>query len=533
MHLLSTIRVALRALGKNKMRAGLTVLGVVIGVAAVTTMVSVGQSAGNLVQGELQGLGTNVIVVFAGSRRHGGVRHGRGTMPTLVAADAYAMARECPALLAVSPIVVTREQVIYGNTNWSPREMVGVGTDFLTVRNWQLRTGGFFTEREVTSAAKVCVIGQTIVEKLFQTTNPLGKQIRIKNIPFRVIGVLEAKGANIVGEDQDNVVLAPYTTVRKRLRGSNFDNVDVILASARSVAQIEQAEHEIELLLSERHKIDAGDPPDFEVQTMTEIANMLGMITGTMTAAVGLDRRHLAGRGRRRHHEHHARLRYRTDARDRHSHGRRRPAGRHPAAVPGRIGHAVPVRRPGRVVAGHRRVRGNHVGDQFVDQRDAMARGGLVSGGRLGHRVLRRRGRVLRLLSRPASQPARPDRRPAVRVSGRFDCSSFRSLYRLQAENALQLRTETAHIPAEAGTTNGEIAGMLTIRLSPFKLERSARGARCLALEFGAAATPARLRFGFRQGRLRRRSPDRRIVRVTRGARGIGIGCTHSERLPC
>ena len=284
MNLLLTIRVALRALGKNKMRAGLTVLGIVIGVAAVTTMVSIGQSATDLVQGELQGLGTNVIVIFPGSMRGHGVHYGRGSIPTLTAEDSHAMVRECPAVLAATPLVGAGGQIIYGNSNWSPKEMFGVGLDYLTVRNWGLRRGGFFTDRDISSAAKVCVIGQTLVEKLFQTTNPLGETIRIRNIPFRIIGILEAKGANMVGDDQDNVLLAPYTTIRKRLRGSNFDNVDVILASARSTSQMAEAEHEIRQLLFERHEIRLGDQPDFEVQNTTEIAKMLGIITGTMTA---------------------------------------------------------------------------------------------------------------------------------------------------------------------------------------------------------------------------------------------------------
>lgn len=283
MNFLLTVRVALRALAKNKMRAGLTVLGVVIGIAAVTTMVSVGQSASELVQGQFQSLGTNLIVIFPGSRQDRGVRQGRGTAHTLTAQDSGAIARECPNVLAASPIVGAGGQVIYGNANWSPREMVGVGTDYLTVRNWQVRQGGYFTDRDIATAAKVCVVGRTIVEKLFQTANPLGQTVRIRNIPFTVIGVLEAKGANMVGDDQDNIVMAPYTTIRKRLQGSNFENVDVILVSARSNQRMAEAQHEIRQLLSERHRIRPGDPPDFEVQDTTEIANVLGIITGTMT----------------------------------------------------------------------------------------------------------------------------------------------------------------------------------------------------------------------------------------------------------
>jgi len=283
MNFLLTIRVALRALAKNKMRAGLTVLGVVIGIAAVTTMVSIGQSAGELLQGQVQSLGTNLIVVFPGSQRDRGVHRGRGTTITLTADDADAMGRECPSVLAASPIVGAFGQVIYGNANWTPKEMYGVGPDYLTVRNWQLRLGGYFTERDIASAAKVCVIGKTIVEKLFQTANPIGQSIRIRNIPFQVIGVLETKGANMVGEDQDDLVIAPYTTVRKRLQGSNFSNVDVILASARSTQRMPEAEHEIRQLLLERHRIHPGEPSDFDVKNTTELANVLGIITGIMT----------------------------------------------------------------------------------------------------------------------------------------------------------------------------------------------------------------------------------------------------------
>ncbi len=283
MNFLLTMRIALRALGKNKMRAGLTVLGVVIGIAAVTAMVSIGQSASDLVQGQFQALGTNVIVIFSAGGHGHGVRRGQGSAPSLTAGDSDAIGRECPAVLAASPIVGAGGQVIYGNSNWQPREMVGVGVDYLTVRNWPLRQGGFFTEQDIRSSAKVCVIGHTLVAKLFQTTNPLGETIRIGNIPFRVIGILETKGANLVGEDQDNIVMAPYTTVKKRLRGSGFDNVDVILASARSMAQMPEAEQEIRQLLFERHRIHLGGTPDFEVKNTTEIANVLGIITGTMT----------------------------------------------------------------------------------------------------------------------------------------------------------------------------------------------------------------------------------------------------------
>ncbi|MBC8874802.1 MAG: ABC transporter permease [Planctomycetes bacterium] len=281
MSLLLTMRIALRALRKNKMRAGLTILGVVIGIAAVTTMVSIGQSASQLVQSQFELLGTNVIVVLPGSHRSRGVR--QGVRPTLTAKDSEAIGRQCPSVLASTPLVGTGGQVIYGNANWNPNEMHGVGLDYLTVRNWPLRHGGFFTEGDVTSSSKVCVIGQTLVAKLFQTTNPLGEMIRVRNVPFRVIGILEPKGANMVGQDQDNIILMPYTTVRKRLHGSGFDNVHAILVSARSTTGMRDAENDIRQLLLERHRISPGEPADFEVQNTDEIAKVLGMITGTLT----------------------------------------------------------------------------------------------------------------------------------------------------------------------------------------------------------------------------------------------------------
>jgi putative ABC transport system permease protein len=281
MDVVLTIRVATRALAKNKMRAGLTILGVVIGIAAVTTMVSVGQSASALVQGQFEALGTNVIVVYPEMRQQAGVRQNRSV--TLTADDSVAITTECSSVIAASPLVGAGGQIIYGNANWLPREMLGVGIDYLTVRNWPLEYGGFFTDRDIAGASKICVVGKTIVARLFQTVNPIGETIRIRNIPFRIVGVLEEKGANIVGDDQDNVVLLPYTTVRKRLQGSNFGDVDLIMASASSTGRMELATREIEQLLLDRHRIAPGELPDFGVKNTTEISNILKTITGIMT----------------------------------------------------------------------------------------------------------------------------------------------------------------------------------------------------------------------------------------------------------
>lgn len=280
MNFLLTLRIAWRALNKNRMRAGLTVLGVVIGIAAVTTMVSLGQSASSLVQGQFRALGTNMILIFPGHRNREGLQQ---AIVTLTARDAEAIARDCPSVLATSPVIGTSGQVIYGSSNFSPREIEGVGEDFPIVRNWPMQKGEFFSERDINSANKVCVIGATIVAKLFQTVNPIGETLRIKNIPFRVVGVMQKKGANMVGQDQDNLILLPYTTVRKRLQGSEFDNVGAIMVSARSMTAMTDAQLEVDQLLSERHRIQPGQPRDYVVQNTTEIANIFSAVTGTLT----------------------------------------------------------------------------------------------------------------------------------------------------------------------------------------------------------------------------------------------------------
>ena len=279
---MATFGIAARALSRQPLRAGLTVLGVVIGIAAVTTLVSVGQSAGRLIQGQFAALGTNVIVVIPGTGDRSGVR--QGPLPSLTAEDAEAIAEECDGVLAVTPLVGAVAQVIYGRTNWNPKEIYGVGADYLLVRNWGVRAGGFFTQRDVNGAEKVCVLGQTVTERLFQTRNPLGATVRIRNIPHRVIGVLERKGANMVGADQDDVVLLPYTSARKRLIGSGFKDVHAILVSGRSVDSMETTTESIRGLLADRHRIPPGQPNDFQVQNTTEIAAALGVVTGIMTA---------------------------------------------------------------------------------------------------------------------------------------------------------------------------------------------------------------------------------------------------------
>ena len=282
MKLIDLMLISLRTLAKNKMRSGLTILGVVIGIAAVMAMVSIGQGASALVTNLFKGLGSNVIIVLPVMSQNSGAR--TGLVMTLTENDTYAIASECPSVAAVSPIIPTNGQVIGGNINWSPKEMIGVGPDYVVVRTWPMAAGECFTQREVLSAAKVCVLGQTVANALFADLDPIGQQVRVKNIPLTVVGVLTKKGANLVGQDQDDIVLIPYSTVRKRIEGSTFANVGVALVSAKSEELTAQALDEITVLLKERHRIPAGEKADFEVRNMAEVENVLNMITGALTA---------------------------------------------------------------------------------------------------------------------------------------------------------------------------------------------------------------------------------------------------------
>ena len=279
---LNTLLLALREIRRNLLRSFLTMLGIVIGIAAVTTMVSVGTSAGQLLQNQLQSIGSNFIVVQPKFDRRRGVQS--GNMITLTDEDARAIGRECSSVLAFSPLVFGARPVVRGNTNMQPKEMWGVGVDYLRVRSWVIEAGGFFTERDERAGNCVCVIGYTVVRELFPSDNPVGQQIRIGNIPFTIVGVLGAKGASLTGDDQDNVVLMPYTTVKRRLQGSSFNDVAAILVGARGPELIETARGEINQLLRDRHRIAMGQKADFEVVTSEQLSQLFGTITGMMTA---------------------------------------------------------------------------------------------------------------------------------------------------------------------------------------------------------------------------------------------------------
>jgi putative ABC transport system permease protein len=280
MRLYLLLRVALRAIARNKMRSGLTVLGIIIGVGAVITMVAIGEGAATMVQSQVASLGDNIVNVFPGSFMGPGGRHGgAGSASSLDEGDAEAITQYVPSVKAVSPISQTGGQVVFGNQNWST-SIFGAGVSFLDIRSWRLATGNNFTESAVRGAAKVCILGQTLVDNLFGGQDPIGQSIRIRRMPFTVIGVLERKGQNTWGRDQDDVIIVPYTTVMKKLNATT--KLSMILVSATSLADIPQAADDITRLLRMRHRIPAGQDDDFTVRTQQDVADIVGSTARVM-----------------------------------------------------------------------------------------------------------------------------------------------------------------------------------------------------------------------------------------------------------
>lgn len=270
MKTINILSAAFKSLYRNKLRSILTMLGIIIGVAAVITMLAIGQGAQYSVKKQINALGTNVLIIFPGSFQQRGVRKGAGTMTTLTENDAKAILDECPAVAYVSPVTRAGGQIIAGNLNWFTA-IDGVGIDYLAIRNWSVEYGEFFSEQDIKSATKVCVLGSTVAKNLFPDSDPIGKNIRIRNVPFKVIGVLTSKGQNAMGQDQDDIILAPYTTVLRRL--SRYPYLRQILVSAVSSKEIPVAQRQIEGLLRMRHKIQSFEPDDFTIRNQTDIAN--------------------------------------------------------------------------------------------------------------------------------------------------------------------------------------------------------------------------------------------------------------------
>ena len=279
-------RIALRALARNKMRSALTMLGIVIGVAAVIAMVGVGQGAENQVQQQIQSFGTNTVFVSAGSpsRRPGGARAGAWQVRTLVVDDMKAIEREIPLVRQCAPGTMSGAQVVYRNQNWFTRVM-GTTGDYFTVRDWPLLAGAMFGEDEVRAAQNVVVLGKTVSDLLFVTEDPVGQVIRIKEQPFRVVGVLAPKGQSAFGDDQDDRIFVPYTTLQKKLSGQDwlqFLSCTAISRDASLAAQVQ-----IESLLRERHRIRLGQEDDFQVRTQSEVAELAEQTSRVMTLLLG------------------------------------------------------------------------------------------------------------------------------------------------------------------------------------------------------------------------------------------------------
>jgi putative ABC transport system permease protein len=280
MRLFEILRIAFDALLRNKMRSLLTMLGIIIGVGAVIAMVAIGQGAQVSVEAQISSLGSNVLMVFPGTSSRGGVMGGAGTATTLTEEDQQAVKEQCPAVAYVSPQVGTGAQIVYGNTNWGTRVQGGTA-DFFAIRDWQLAAGNFFTDQDVRAATKVCLLGYTVVDQLFQGENPVDQTIRIRNIPFRVIGTLRSKGQNAMGQDQDDLIIIPYTTLQKRLMGHTHSWG--FIASAVSKAQIPLAQQQMTDLLRMRHKLGPTDENDFTIRNQTEIADAQSATTKIMT----------------------------------------------------------------------------------------------------------------------------------------------------------------------------------------------------------------------------------------------------------
>jgi putative ABC transport system permease protein len=267
-----TLQTALRALGRNLLRSALTILGVVIGVAAVIAMVSVGQGADAAVRAQLESLGTNIVMVIPGATTVGGVRTGSGNASTLTVADAHAIERECPSVSAVTYMKRDLAQVAYGHENWLTA-IQGSPPSFESVREWPVTRGRFFVQSEEDSAAKVAVLGRTVVDRLFAPgEDPLGATIRVKNVPFAVIGVLATKGQTTWGQDQDDLVLVPFSTAERRVIGTGFvGTVNNIIVSAPSAGEAASSVQEIASLIRHRHRISPGEEDDFTVRNMAEM----------------------------------------------------------------------------------------------------------------------------------------------------------------------------------------------------------------------------------------------------------------------
>lgn len=287
MFISTSLRIALNALRANKMRSLLTMLGIIIGVAAVVIMVAIGSGASAKITAQIESVGSNLLIVIPGATTAGGVRMGSGTVSTLTLADSEAIVQNCPSVARVAPVWGGIAQAVYGNQNWSTG-VTGTTPSMFAIRDWTLTAGRFFTVQETKAAAKVALLGQTVVNNLFGTTDPIGEIVRIKKMPMQVIGVLAVKGQSPRGDDQDDAIYVPITTAQKRLFGTHLPGlVRVIMVQAKDMNVMAKTEKEITDLLDQRHRIVKGADRDFTVRNLSEILAAAQAAYKTMSLLLG------------------------------------------------------------------------------------------------------------------------------------------------------------------------------------------------------------------------------------------------------
>ncbi len=279
--------IAMRALRVNKMRALLTMLGIIIGIAAVIAMVAIGAGASKMISDQISSIGSNLLLVLPGSTTSGGMRSGAGTTQTLTYEDAMAIKEECPSVAAVAPQVRGTGQVVYGNQNWST-VVYGVVPEVIDVRDWTIVSGRNLSQSDIDGATKNCLIGQTVADTLFGAADPVGKIIRIKKIPFTVVGLLGAKGQSPQGQDQDDVIYVPLRTAQRKLLGSQFPNtVGSIMVQAKDAEVLSQAEEEVKSLLNQRHRIGPNREVDYTVRNLSELLAVTQQSSKVMSILLG------------------------------------------------------------------------------------------------------------------------------------------------------------------------------------------------------------------------------------------------------
>jgi putative ABC transport system permease protein len=283
----STLKISLRALRVNKMRSALTMLGIIIGVGAVIAMLAVGTGASEKISEQISSIGSNLIIILPGSTTSGGLRMGMGSQPTLTRDDAEAIQKECSAVQDVAPVLNGAAQIVYSNQNWSTG-VYGTTSSMLAIRDWPISSGRAFTEQDIRNATKVAILGQTVMENLFGSIDPVGQMIRIKKVPFMVIGVLDRKGQSPQGQDQDDTIYIPVTTAQKKIFGTSFPGmVRTIMVKARSTEDLPVAEKQIIELLRQRHHLSSRQDNDFTVRNLTQIMQVAEQSTKVMTLLLG------------------------------------------------------------------------------------------------------------------------------------------------------------------------------------------------------------------------------------------------------